>query len=378
MGAEWGEQDGSVRDVALEVLVSGPISRTDLARRLGLSQSSLTRLTKPLLASGLIAEVDAGPDRPRRAGRPSQPLAVVPSARRFVGVKVTGATVHGVLVDLACAELARRDEPLADTDPAAVVDAIARTAAALAGDEGIAALGISISGPVADGRAVADSPFLGWRERVELADLVEAATGAPVAVSNDISALVRAEQWFGAGRDAENVAVVTIGAGVGFGLIAGGQIVESADAGIGHVGHIPLDDSGPLCAAGHRGCAMAMLTTDAICAQVSPALGRAVGYDEVLRLAGEGDPAASAVVGAAGRALGRLVALAANFTFARTIVVSGEGDELLGVARDAFDAELAARRDPRADPVEVVVRPADFIEWARGAAAVAIRAHVLG
>ena len=75
-----------------------------------------------------------------------------------------------------------------------------------------------------------------------------------------------------------------------------GQVVHSREAGVGLGGHIPLGTTGPVCHAGHRGCAEAMLTSGSIAAQVSAALQRPVDYDEVLRLAAQGDPAATTVV----------------------------------------------------------------------------------
>ncbi|MGW9113835.1 ROK family protein [Microbacterium sp. NPDC055683] len=379
MDGGWATQDGSAHAVALEVLTAGPISRSALARRIGLSQSSLSRLTKPLLESGLLIEVDAGPDdeQGRRVGRPSQPLDVAADTRRFVGVKVTADAAHGVSTDLRCAEVARHDVALASREVGDVVAAVADVVARVTRDRAADGIGVSISGPVRGGRSVVGSPFLGWEGEIALADLVESATGIPTTLSNDLVALTHAEQWFGAGRNAANVAVVTVGAGVGFGLIAGGRVVVSDDDGVGHVGHIPLDPAGPLCFEGHRGCAAALLTIDAICGQVSVGLGRTVDYDEVLSLARRADGVARTAVEAAAVALGRLVALASNFTFARTIVISGEGDGVLDVARGAFEDAIGPLRDARADPLEIVVRPADFVEWARGAAAMAIRAHVL-
>src|SRR5687768_5594242 len=79
----WVPVAGSARDVALEVLLHGPLSRSELARRLGLSPGSVSRLTKPLLDAGML--VEAGVKREARIGRPSLPLDVVESSRHFVG-----------------------------------------------------------------------------------------------------------------------------------------------------------------------------------------------------------------------------------------------------------------------------------------------------
>src|SRR5207245_3311333 len=80
--------------VALEILLHGPVSRGELARRLDLSPASLTRLTRPLLDSGLIAE--AANHHEPRTGRPRRPLDVVSTPHHFIGVKLTGDDAHAV------------------------------------------------------------------------------------------------------------------------------------------------------------------------------------------------------------------------------------------------------------------------------------------
>ncbi|WP_240674941.1 ROK family protein [Cellulomonas endophytica] len=211
-----------------------------------------------------------------------------------------------------------------------------------------------------------------------LRDALAARTGLPVVVHNDLVARTEAERWFGAGREHDTFALVTIGAGVGMGLVVHGRLVTSPDSGLGLVGHHPLDAAGPRCSEGHRGCASALLSLWGVQGQVSAAVGRWVGYDEALDLAAAGAPGATEAVRDAGRALGLLVATVANLTLARTVVLGGEGVRLAEVAADAVAAGLAEHRDPDAAPVPLVVRGHDRTEWARGGAVTAIQALVTG
>ena len=87
-------------------------------------------------------------------------------------------------------------------------------------------------------------------------------------------ALVEAERWFGAGRGRSGFSVITVGAGVGYGLVVGGESVHTREAGVGLGGHIPLDPTGPLCPEGHRGCSSALITSVGMCAQLQAALGQ--------------------------------------------------------------------------------------------------------
>ncbi|MET4636800.1 ROK family transcriptional regulator [Mycetocola sp. 2940] len=364
------EASDTARELAREVIIHGPISRSDLGRRLRLSPASLTRLSKPFLERGLFveaAEIAGGP------GRPTRPLDVRVDAHRFIGVKVTGDAAVAVLTDLRATAVARAERPFDDHAVPTVVRTIAALVAELCGPGvDVDFVGVSVGGNVSGQRVVTRAPFLGWRD-VPLADLLEEKLRLPVAVDNDVVALTTAEHWFGAVRGASAFAVVTIGAGVGYGLVMHDQVVSTVDSGLGLGGHLPLDGSGPLCAQGHRGCSTAMLSIPSIEAQVSMALGSDVDYDEVLDLARSGHPVAAAVTNAAGRSLGRMLVMIANIAMVDAIVLTGDGVALWEIVGGVAAASMAEDRDPEATRVAVHVDTSGFDSWARGAAAIAIQ-----
>ncbi|MGW3464139.1 ROK family transcriptional regulator, partial [Streptomyces olivaceoviridis] len=122
----WLPLSPAERSVAIEVLVHGPLSRTELARRLRLSQGSLTRLTKPLIESGLLVEAaETGGAGESRQGRPSQPLDIVAESRSFLGFKITADRVYGVVTTLRSDVTGRLDRPLTTHDPDAVAALLA-------------------------------------------------------------------------------------------------------------------------------------------------------------------------------------------------------------------------------------------------------------
>ena len=372
----WTPDVGASRSVALQVLINGPISRSDIARKLELSAGSLTRLSTPLIESGLLVEVEEKTDG--RAGRPSRPLDIVPASQHFIGMKLTADEVLGVLTDLRANILVSKSVVLATRDPESVVAVIADLAAELAQSvTTVTALGLGIGALVTDHSIVRSAPFLGWSD-VPLGAMLESATGVPTVIENDVVAFTESEHWFGAGRGLNRFAILTLGAGVGYGLVVHDDIVVDDDSGIGLVGHWPLDPFGPLCPAGHRGCARSVLTLSAVASAVSLALDRPVTYDEALDLAAAGEPAARRVVDDAGRGLGRLLAAIANLTAPERVVLGGEGVRLVDVAADAIAEGIAADRDPRAHAIDIVSTPGDNTEWCRGAAVIAIQRYVLG
>ncbi|MBO1330729.1 ROK family transcriptional regulator [Streptomyces sp. VRA16 Mangrove soil] len=377
--ASWLPLSPGERSVAIEVLVNGPLSRTELARRLALSAGSLTRLTKPLIESGLLIEVaEAGTAAEVRQGRPSQPLDVVAESRSFIGFKITEDMVYGVITTLRSDIIDRYDRPLTGLAPAQVADLLAEMTTRLArAHPRLAGIGIGVGGLVGERSVVRESPFLKWRD-VPLAELVEERTGLPVVVENDVAALVESETWFGAGRGLDRFVVLTIGAGIGYGLVLGGKRVPPAEEDRGFGRHWIIDPHGPLTPDGARGSAESLLTIPNIRFQIRAATGRDRSYEEILALADAGEPMPARVIKEAARALGILVSHIANFAMPQKILLAGEGVGLMDVAGDTVRATVRAHRHPMATPVVLETKVSDFHDWARGAAVLAIQILVLG
>ncbi|MEU2787139.1 ROK family transcriptional regulator [Streptomyces sp. NPDC007110] len=375
----WRPLSPGERAVAIEVLLAGPLSRTELARRLDLSAGSVTRLTKPLIETGLLVEVpEAGEVLETRQGRPSQPLDVVAGSRSFLGFKITEDMVYGVVTSLRSDIVARHDRPLTTHDPAEVVELLGEMTEELAARHPrLAGVGIGVGGLVENRSVVGESPFLGWRD-VPLAELVARRTGLPVVVENDVAALVEAETWFGAGRGLDRFVVLTIGAGIGYGLVLGGRRVPYAEEDRGFGRHWILDPHGPLTPDGARGSAVSLLTIPNIRYQVQAATGVDRGWEEILRAAAEGEPMPARVIEEAARALGTLVAQIANFVLPQKILLAGEGVGLMDVAGDTVTRTMRGQRHPLAAPLALETKVSDFHDWARGAAVLAIQVLVLG
>ncbi|MBI9115992.1 ROK family transcriptional regulator [Sanguibacter suaedae] len=377
----WTPLSGAPRRVALEVLLDGPLARSELSRRLGLSPGSLTRLTRPLVDSGLLVEL-----APVEAtlGRPTRPLAVVPSSHHFVGVKLTGDHAYGAVTDLRATVVVAEDTALTATDPDAVVDVVtdlvrrlvSRLADARPG-AGVTGLGVSLGGHVADQTTVTHASHLGWDD-VPLAARLGRATGLRTVVENDVVALTEATHWFGEGHGSDRFALVTIGAGIGYGLVVHDSAVTSPEAGHSLLSHFPVAPAGPPGPCGHHGCATSMLTIGSLVSRAAERLGRPVTYDQLLDLAAAGDPPARALVDESGAALGRMLAAVANLTMPERIVLGGEGVRLATVAHDALLAGLRSERDPHTAVPRIELQSPELALWARGAAVVAIQAFVLG
>ncbi|MFE4967433.1 ROK family protein [Streptomyces sp. NPDC056660] len=358
------------------LLAHGPLTRAEIGRRTGLSPGAITKVATPLLTDGWITELGRAAER--TAGRPATLIAVRADRARFVGVKVTGDELIGVLADLTARTLATARATLTSRDVGTVVLAIARLVDRLTAQAppraagALHGIGVTISGDV-DGHTgtVQYSPFLNWR-RVPLAQLVQTATGIPTVIENDVRALTVAEQWFGVGVGLSSFALVTVGAGIGCGISLGGRVVSGAHGVSGEVGHLPVGGTDRVCTCGNTGCVEAVASTQAITEQARQATGDPVlTMDQAVRLAHAGNADVRAVFARAGHALGLALASVANLIGPERIIISGEGVATYDLYEEQIRATFAARAFGAAADCDLVVRPLPFEEWARGGAAVA-------
>lgn len=363
------------------VLSHGPLARLEVSRRVGLSPAAVTKAVRPLIEAGYLVE-GADEDARPALGRPANLVRVDGGRALFIGVKVTGDEIIGVLTDLCCRIRVARHLPLPDREPRTVLASIAElTQQLLAETDGSTApvlgLGIAVSGDVDRGEGtVRYSPFLEWRD-VPLAELAAMTTGLPVTLDNDVRALTVAEQWFGAGAGLSDFAVVTVGAGIGCGLVVHGRVVAGAHGVAGEIGHVTVDPSGPLCHCGNRGCVEAIAGEAAIVRRIREATGAELtDADEALALAREGVPGAREVYARAGEAIGRGIATVANLLGPERVIISGEGLAAYDLFAEQIREAFVAAAFGSAAQCDVRTRPLPFEEWARGAAATAIQSFI--
>jgi predicted NBD/HSP70 family sugar kinase len=370
--------------ITRHLLVHGPASRGVLGDLLQLSYASMSRLARSLVEGGIVAEdVEPVPG----VGRPRQILSVVPGARHVVGCKLTGDTAYGVVCDMlgdvkSTARVALPPHQGDGTVPVAgTVKAVTQLVAKLARKvTSLNGIGVSLGGVVTNRSIVREGTFLGWRD-VDLATPLRERTGLPVVITNDVTALAREQLWFGAGRTHSTFGVITVGAGLGFGVVREGVVVEELIDNGHLLAHAPLDSGGPRCRMGHTGCVSAYLNRDDIEDHASTAAGRRLDFDGIVRLRAAGDGAATALLDDAARALGQLAATFAGALQTNRIVLAGEN--VATIAESTAMAEAVADRvrpgpqETQRCALEISTAPISFNDWARGAAVVGIQ-NVLG
>jgi predicted NBD/HSP70 family sugar kinase len=364
------------RVAVLRLIASGgPIARTHIARRLGLSPATVTSVTRELLDQGLLRVAERAPSN---GGRPALLLEIVGAAANAFGVKVAPDHLVGVRVNLDADVLERFEEPLdctAPDSPERIGDALARW---LGGGSSsyppLLGVGLGVPG-ISDalGKTV-DSPMLGWRD-LPLATQLEERIGVPVLVDNDVNTLAIAERLYGRGRNVDHFLTVTLGRGIGLGIVADGDIYHGYAGGAGEFGHVSVREDGPRCTCGKRGCLETVAADPALVSRArrEGLIPARTGIERLRKIADEGSEPARALFAEAAATLARAVANLVNVLSPQLVLVSGEGVQAWRHMATAFDESLRNHLFPPLAGVVVEVDPWDDAKWAVGAAALVLR-----
>jgi len=283
-----------------------------------------------------------------------------------VGVDVGGTKVAALLTDDRGTVLDRKVVHSPADDAEASVDTVIALARELADrHRGVAAVGVGAAGLVSREGVLRFAPNLAWRE-FPVRARVAAGVGLPVTVDNDANVAAWGEFRFGAGRGSTDLLLVTVGTGIGGGIVAGGSLFRGAHGFAAEIGHIIVDPAGPPCGCGNVGCweqvasgrAIERLGRQAVAEHPESALGRTAGGDPstidgpaVTKAAQQGDPMSLRILERVGVRLGEGIAGLVNVLDPDVVVVGGgaaaAGDLLLEPARRAFvDAVEAADHRP--------------------------------
>lgn len=352
----------------------GPVSRADIARRTGLSPATITGITGGLIREGIVVEQSAGKST---GGRRPILLAIDRAAAFAIGVKLLNDQAIIALTDLGAELIDQRHVAFPDgASPETVVAALGEGIDVLRArhpERHLVGLGVGMAGVIDRERgACRFTPFFPWRD-APLRDLVEARTGLPAIIENDVNALTVAERWFGAAATANDALVLTVGRGVGMGILLGGALYRGSHDGAGEFGHITVDPDGPPCNCGKRGCVEAYASERAITTAARAAAGRDLTLDEAVRAARAGDERIAAAFSDAGRVLGLALAGVVSLLNPGLLILGGEGSRFFDLLMPSLDAALHAHAfDGFASDLRIVVEPWGDDAWARGAAALVL------
>ena len=328
---------------------AGPMPKSSLMAHTGLKLTTLNRFLRPLVENGLVLQAQMGESS---GGRRPALYDVNERAFCLLGADISRIHTRVVLTDPKLRVLAaERFEMDGRMTPARTVQAVAESAARMAGRTGVsgrvALAGVGTVGPMSRARGALLSPAYfqapGWKD-VPLVKMMEDALGCPVSLENGANAAALAESLYGIGRGVARVVYVNCGMGIRMGTFFDGRLIRTPTNEEDVFGHMVINAEGLPCVCGRRGCLDCYASARAVAAEYARRTGTALPWKKICDEAAHGGAAAD-VLRAAGEVLGVALANLAGLLAPGLIILSGPL-----VQRSALFYETAAQaaaRDPR-------------------------------
>jgi glucokinase-like ROK family protein len=336
---------------------AGGISRAELAQRMDLSRAAMTAIVNDLLESNVIRETES---RNGSSGRPPIILEVNPPRGYVVGLDMGATHLTICLADFSAQvvdeieipfDIALGPEPCLAQAESLFFELLEKNDMRL---EQIVAIGMGVPGPIASEPGIVIAPPImpGW-DGYPIRQEIFSKWNIPVSLNNDAELGALGEWAYGAARGESYVAFIKVGSGVGAGLLLNGQIYRGATGSAGEIGHLTIDENGPVCDCGNTGCLEAVAGGKAIARQGQDAVRKSqrtllssMGPPEeltardVANAARRGDLVSQQIIARAGSYLGIAIAGLVNLFNPRMVVVGGgvaqSGDLLLQPIRDTI------------------------------------------
>ncbi len=309
--------------IVLESVLQGaPLSRADISALTGLNKATVSSLVQDLIDSGLVREIGTGQSS---GGRKPVLLEFVAESGYAVGVDLGVNYVRGVLTDLRGGVAVERTAQLDKTSPDEVFGILRPFIQSLIDEApesafGVVGIGVGVPGLVDRGGAVLYAPNLGWRD-VPLQDALNRAFGIPVLIDNEANVGAIGERKFGSGRGIGSMIYVSVGMGIGTGLILQKELYKGAAGFSGELGHLSIEASGPPCRCGNRGCWELYASEQALLVRAAEAgIGEGT-LDSLLALAERGDEQTRALFNGIGESLGVGIANIVNVFNPEAVVI---------------------------------------------------------
>ena len=368
-----------MRDSANEVLRAiatyGPLSRAQIARDLSLSGPTLTQATKYLIARGLVCELEQSPST---GGRPATLLGLVAGAGQVIGIKLAEDHLVGVVVDLESNVQWNFEEVFNSRGSDAITllsKILLKHSKKVKGQ--ILGIGIGVPGVVSPGDSgTTDSAILGWSS-VNVGQLLSEILKVPVLLENDVNTLSITESLYGRGRDVSNFLTITLGRGIGLGIVINGELYTGSH-GAGEIGHVTSVANGLLCECGKRGCLETVASDPAILSRAisDGVLPKNSDISKLWDLARKDVKVATKYFKPAGEALSLAIANVVNVFGPELVLISGEGSQAWDIWQKFVLKSLNENVVPTMKKFEIEIDPWDDAKWALGATAIVLQASL--
>jgi len=340
-GSQSSLHRANLERVVRAVRLAGSLTQAEIARSTGLSAATVSNIVRELRDNGTVQVTPTS-----SGGRRARSVALSGDAGIVVGVDFGHSHLRVAVGNLAHQVLAEQSEPI-DVDASAsqgfdrAEQLVARLVESTGiGPEKVLGVGLGVPGPIdVETGALGSTAILpGWsgiNPRQEMSDRL----GVPVQVDNDANLGALGELVWGGGRGVKDLAYIKVASGVGAGLVIDGRIYRGPGGTAGEIGHITLDESGPVCRCGNRGCLETFTAARYVLELLRGSHGEGLTIPRMVQLGREGDPGCRRVIGDVGRHIGMGVASLCNLLNPSRIVLGGDlaeaGELVLGPIRES-------------------------------------------
>jgi predicted NBD/HSP70 family sugar kinase len=340
-GSQSSLHRANLERVVRAVRLAGSLTQAEIARSTGLSAATVSNIVRELRDNGTVQVTPTS-----SGGRRARSVALSGDAGIVVGVDFGHSHLRVAVGNLAHQVLAEQSEPI-DVDASAsegfdrAEHLVARLVESTGiGPEKVLGVGLGVPGPIdvetgALGSTAILPGWIGVNPRQEMSDRL----GVPVQVDNDANLGALGELVWGGGRGVKDLAYIKVASGVGAGLVIDGRIYRGPGGTAGEIGHITLDESGPVCRCGNRGCLETFTAARYVLELLRGSHGEGLTIPRMVQLGREGDPGCRRVIGDVGRHIGMGVASLCNLLNPSRVVLGGDlaeaGELVLGPIRES-------------------------------------------
>ncbi|MDX2918225.1 MULTISPECIES: ROK family transcriptional regulator [Streptomyces] len=340
-GSQTSLHRANLERVVRAVRMAGALTQAEIARSTGLSAATVSNIVRELKDGGTVEVTPTS-----AGGRRARSVSLSGDAGIVIGVDFGHTHLRVAVGNLAHQVLAEESEPLdVDASSAEGFDRaevlVKRLIEATGiGPDKVIGVGLGVPGPidVESGTLGSTSILPGWTG-INPSEELSGRLGVPVYVDNDANLGALGELVWGSGRGVKDLAYIKVASGVGAGLVIDGTIYRGPGGTAGEIGHITLDESGPVCRCGNRGCLETFTAARYVLPLLQPSHGPGLTMERVVQLAREGDPGCRRVIGDVGRHIGSGVANLCNLLNPSRVVLGGSlaeaGELVLGPIRDS-------------------------------------------
>ncbi|MFB5189553.1 ROK family transcriptional regulator [Alicyclobacillus fastidiosus] len=336
------------RSIVLNLLrYHGPLSRVEIARRTGLTKATISSIVDELIGEKYVLELGHVPSG--GVGRRAVLLEFNPGVGSVIGVELGVDFIKVLLLDLSAQVIKMTESGIQETrSPERVVRQMSEMIQSVMADApdsplGVIGVGIGIPGLVDAKRGVVlNAPNLHWKG-VHLKSMLQYELSLPVVLDNEANAGAMGEQLFGAGKGVSNMVYISIGTGIGTGIILNNQLIRGEGGIAGEFGHMTIDRSGPTCSCGNHGCLEIYASEKAMLDQYQQLTGTRKSLPEIARLAQSGDAHASAAIRSAASYLGIGAASLVNGLNPALILVGSRVGDASQLIIDTVDETIRDR-----------------------------------